>query len=251
MRLRRLAERWSDRVVALNHADLEEQVALGLAPREKYVVIPNGIDLRLFREEMNLTGRDGVRRSLGLSNGALTVAVIGRLTREKGHEVLLEALSRLAPDLSPVLLIVGGGPREPHLRLECRRLGIRSRVRFLGVRRDVPGLLAASDLVVLPSFYESGGLVLMEAMAARRPVIASRTGGVPDLVEDGETGLLVPPGEPEALALAMEQVLRNRSLAERIAQGGERKVIRDHDIERSASILQDLYNQLAQERGLT
>ncbi|MCZ6688412.1 MAG: glycosyltransferase family 4 protein [Planctomycetota bacterium] len=247
-RLRRLAERWSDRVIALNDADLQEQVALGLAPVEKYVVIQNGIDLSAYR---NLSDtREAARRSLGLANGTPAVAVVGRLTPEKGHDVLIEAFSRLAPDLEPVLLIIGGGPQESELRESSRRLGVESRVRFLGVRRDVPDLLAASDLVVLPSYYESGGLALMEAMAARRPVIASRTGGVPDLVQDGENGLLVPPGQADPLARAMERVLRDPALAERLAAGGHRKVTDHHDIDRSARILQGLYAQLIQEKGL-
>ena len=244
--LRRLAERWSDRVVALNRADLEEQVALGLGPREKYVVIPNGIDLGAYGDSRD---RAPLRKALGIGSGTQAVAVVGRLTREKGHEILIQAFSMISPDLRPVLLIVGGGPLEHRLRVETRRLGLASRVRFLGPRRDVPRLLAASDLLVLPSFYESGGLVLMEAMASGRPVIASRTGGVPDLVNDGESGLLVAPGEPGPLARAMERVLRDQGLAGRLAEGGRRKVIRDHDIEGSAAILEGLYSSLIEEKA--
>ena len=250
LRLRRLAERWSDRVIALNRADLEEQVGLGLAPRDKYVVVPNGIDLGLYRESVGPALRRRTRASLGLGNGAPAVAVVGRLTREKGHDVLLEAFARLPDDLGPVLLVVGGGPLKGDLREATRRLGVESRVRFLGVRTDVPGILAASDLVVQPSYYESGGLALMEAMAAARPVIASRTGGIPDLVRNEVEGILVPPGEPGPLARAMEKVLRDRGLARRLADAGRRKVTRDHDIDRTAEILDELYARLLAEKGV-
>ena len=250
LRLRRLAERWSDRIVALNQEDLEEQVALGLAPREKYVVVPNGIDLGVYESSANGQGRDEVRADLRIRGRTPTVAVVGRLTTEKGQDVLIRALARLGGRRAPVLLIIGGGPEEAALREMCRSLGVEERVRFLGVRTDVPVLLRGADIVVLPSRYESGGLALMEAMASGLPVIASDVGGVPDLIRDGEEGLLVPPGDPEPLADAIHRVIYNPRLAGRLAAAGRAKVRRDHTIDRTATILQGLYAKLLTEKRL-
>jgi glycosyltransferase involved in cell wall biosynthesis len=246
LRLRRLAERWSDRVVALNRHDLDEQVALGLAPRHKYVVIPNGIDLAVYEA----SPRGDVRRDLDLDRDAFVIAVVGRLTTEKGQDVLVRAVAGLPERQRPILMIVGGGPREMALRDLGRTLRIAERIRFLGVRTDVPDLLRAANLLVLPSHYESGGLALMEAMAAGRPVIASRTGGVPDLVQDGEEGLLVPPGDPGALTEAIRRVMEDPDLADRLGTAGREKVRRDHDIRRTTTILQGLYTQLLSEKGV-
>ncbi len=247
-RLRQLAERWSDRIVALNHHDLEEQVALGLAPREKYVVVPNGIDLRPYEASANGEPRAAMRSSLQVRGRTPVVAVVGRLTSEKGQDVLLQALARLDGRRAPILIIIGGGPEQGALREMSRALGVDGRVRFLGVRTDVPEVLRAADIVVLPSRYESGGLALMEAMASGLPVIASNIGGVPDLIRDGEEGLLVPAGEPEPLADAIDRVVRDPRLAARLAEAGKAKVRRDHTIERTARILQGLYTQLLAEK---
>ncbi len=191
--LRRLAESLSDRVVALTPADLEEQVALGLAPREKYAVIHNGVDPEPFRD---LPSRRGAGEPL--------VMAVGRLSPEKGQDVLLEALA-LLPGVRGAL--VGDGSLRPALEERASRPDLSGRVRFLGLRADVPACLAEADLFVLPSRYEAQGMVVVEAMMAGLPIVATRVGGVPGILEDGKTGRLVPPADPTAMAAGIRETL--------------------------------------------
>ena len=199
--LRRLAEACSSRVVALTPADLEEQVTLGLAPREKYAVIPNGVDPAPFAA---LPARAEARRALGLPPEAFLVVTVGRLSPEKGQDVLLEALAAThIADRSIQAVLVGDGPMRAALEARAAQADLKGRVHFLGLRKDVPTCLAAADLYVLPSRYEAQGMVVVEAMMAGLPIVASRVGGVPGVLEDGVTGLLVPPADPAALASAL------------------------------------------------
>ena len=208
--MRRLAESCADRVVALTPSDLEEQVGLGLAPREKYAVIPNGVDPAPFR---TLPSKGEARRALGLPVEGTYVIAVGRLSPEKGQDLFLEAIRRL-PGVQG--LLVGDGPMRKAWEAKAER------VRFLGLRPDVPLCLAAADLYLLPSRYEAQGMVVVEAMMAGLPIVATRVGGVPGLVEDGRTGVLVPPEDPGAWAEAISVLLgapaRARGLGEAAKQ---------------------------------
>lgn len=195
MALRKTSESLADRVVALTPADLEEQVALGLAPREKYAVIHNGVDPEPFE---NLPSKEEARRRLDLPPGVRLAGAVGRLSPEKGQDVLLEAAASL-PGLH--IALIGDGPMRSALEARAS-----SRVHFLGLRTDVPLCLRALDLFVLPSRYEAQGMAVVEAMMAALPIVASRVGGVPGLLKDGVTGILVPAGDPKALAAAISKV---------------------------------------------
>ena len=133
--------------------------------------------------------------------GSQIVGVVARLEPEKGHPTLLEAwpaVLRAVPDA--YLLIVGEGSRRDALEAQARELRIAHRVVFTGRRDDVPAVTAALDVAVLPSYREAQGLTILEAMALSRPVVASNVGGIPEMIEDGVTGLLVPPHDADALA---------------------------------------------------
>jgi glycogen(starch) synthase len=137
----------------------------------------------------------------------------------------VEFVGRLAPQK-------GVGPERPKLEREAKRIGVGDRVRFLGffAHDRLPAVLAHADLLVLPSLYEELGTVLLEAMQAALPIVASRTGGIPDVIEDGINGLLVPPGEPEALAHAINHLLADRDLARRLSEGARERA-KDYDWE--------------------
>lgn len=192
-------------------------VARSVVPAGRLLVVPNGIPAASYERPPGTGAR--VRRTLGVAPGAFLWAVVGRLEAQKDHATLLSALRTVQRRHPPqTLAVVGDGPLRPALERRVRALGLHGSVRFLGMRDDVPDVLAAADALVLASRWEGLPNVVMEAMAASRPVVATRVGGVPELVEDGVTGHLVPPGDPSALAAAMLRVSR-APVADRTTMG--------------------------------
>ncbi len=189
-----------------------------------------GVDPALLQPRRD---RAAVRRELSLPEDAPVLVCVGRLAPQKDHPTLLAALALLPADV--LLLVVGGDPfgdGETRLADLAGRLGLGARARFLGIRHDVPDLLAASDLFVLPSLWEGLGLVFLEAMAVGLPIVASRVSAIPEVVEDGATGWLVPPGDPEALARAITAALGDP--AARASRGalGRRRLAERFGLER-------------------
>ncbi len=158
---------------------------------------------------------------------------------------MIDALATVAekrPDL--VTLLAGEGPLENSLRAQCATLGLGNRVRFLGYRRDVPELLEAADIVVLPSLYEGLPLVAIEALAAGRPMVATDVDGTPEVVIHERTGLLVPPANPLALAAAIERLNADPALAIRLASDGRKFVQENFAVQRQIEQTAALYSEL-------
>jgi glycosyltransferase involved in cell wall biosynthesis len=184
-------------------------------------VIENGIDLPAPPSET----RDVLRGRLGLDAGRQYITCVARFHPVKDHRTLLRAFERLAGETPQAdLLLVGDGQLRSALEEETNRLGIRSRVRFLGVRHDVPSLLGASDVFVLSSVSEASSLTLLEAMAARLPVVVTDVGGNPEIVRHDIEGLLVPRADPEQLAGALLRILGDPGLGRRMGEAGRRRV---------------------------
>jgi len=202
-------------------------VARGVVPQRRIAVVPNGIDPARYRADP--AARERVRSRLGLVD-AFTWLAVGRLEAQKDFVTLLRAFSVLrAP--GPVLLVAGTGSERDALEAIAFELGCGERVRFLGARDDVPELLAASDALALSSAWEGSPNVVLEAMVASRPVVATDVGGVRELVEHGRTGMVVPPRRPRALASAM-RALAGHSPARRAEMGaaGAAKAAREHSL---------------------
>lgn len=208
-----------DRIIAVSEWTRESFAALGW-PARRIVVIPNAVAVETFAGPAD----PQVRRSLDDGSGRPIALVPARLELQKGHRYLLEA-ARLLPGVR--FACVGEGELRDELTTEAVRLGVADRVDFLGFRRDMGALLRACDLVVLPSLQEGLPLALIEAMAAGRAVVATDIGGTRELVLGGETGILVRPEDPEALARAIEDVLGDPGLMERLASAGQRRAF-DH-----------------------
>jgi glycosyltransferase involved in cell wall biosynthesis len=167
----------------------------------------------------------GLRAELGIGPDERVVTSVGSLYPVKGHRYLLEAVPRiLASCPSTTFLIAGRGDCETALKAQARTLGIEARVRFLGLRGDVPALLAISDVFVQPSLSEGLSIAILEAMAAGSPVVTTRVGGNPELVADGDTGVLVAPADPGALAGAVGALLADPAEARRLGDNGRRHV---------------------------
>lgn len=203
----RLMSRFAHRVVGVSEQTSRQLVRWEKIDPRKVTTIENGVDGMPFRRSRD---PDAVRAALGLGPDALVVGTVARFQPEKGVDVLLRALpSVVREEPRAVCLIVGYGPAEPELRELALELGLGERVRFLGARSDVPELLSTFDCYALPSRREGLPMVILEAMAAGCPIVATRVGGVPGAIEDGETGDLVPPEEPAAMAAAILAQLRD------------------------------------------
>jgi len=148
------------------------------------------------------------------------------------------------------VVIAGGGDLEEYLRDLASEVGVADRVHVLGPRKDVPALMHAIDVFAMPSIWEGFGLVLLEAMAAGRPIVASRVATIPEVVVDGETGLLVPAGDPVALADALAQLAHDPALARRLGEAGRERLRQHFSIEKMVGDTELLYRELMDERGV-
>ena len=236
-----------DAFVAMSRAIEEEMAAAGVE-RRKIHRIPHGVDLEVFRPA-TAEDRDALRRRLSLPPGRLLVYT-GRLLRGKGLESLLEVfieLSSRLPDL--VLLLVGSGAGqtlsiEAELLARVKAADVGSRVFFAGRVDNVADYLRASDVFVFPSEFEALGISLVEAAACGLPCVASRTGGIVDVVEDGVTGLLHEPRDRPGLRSALERVLGDDGLARALGGAARRRVERDYDWNHSVERYRALFEGL-------
>jgi len=230
------------RVAAVSTAERGRLVRAGV-PADRVVVIHNGLDTDMLRSRVRRS-RELVRARLGVRSGELVALAIGRLRPVKGHDVLLKAWALLQQEQFPARLwIAGDGYWREWLWQRARELGLGRSVTFLGYRDDVPDLIQAADLVVSASRDESFGLVLLEGMALGRPVVATAVGGVPELVVDGETGLLVPPEDPEALATAVRRLLSDPVLAAQLGMAGVARARSQFSLDATARQLAQLYRE--------
>jgi glycosyltransferase involved in cell wall biosynthesis len=186
------------------------------------VTIYSGIDFKLFRKNVDVKK---MKRDLNLAEDACLFGTVTRLDPIKGNDILIEAMGRvLSRHPSARLLIVGDGSEETKLKEQCQSLNISDKVIFSGYCSNVSDFIHVMDVFVLPSFNEGMGRVIVEAMACGKPVIASRVGGIPELVNDGEDGMLVPVRDQEALARAMASFAEDREKAVLFGQRGREKV---------------------------
>jgi glycosyltransferase involved in cell wall biosynthesis len=214
---------WTDRIVCLTEAERQDHLRFRAGPPEKFEVIHSGVDIERFRAA-RLTSSPHMRRALGLPEDGPLVGCIARLVPIKGVHHLLEAVALVRAAVPQAAVVfVGDGPLRDQLQRRAAALGLDGAVVFLGLRRDVPEIVALCDVVVLPSLNEGMGRAAVEAFAAGRPVVGSRISGIQDVIIDGQTGFLVPPADSDALAHAIIRYLTNPGLADamgRRAQAG-------------------------------
>lgn len=231
-----------DRVISVSEQARQYHVDISGAPEGQVITIHNGIDLSGFPSMFQTHERDAVRAELGIPPDAIVLATVAVLRPQKGIQFLIRAMPEiLASNPQTYYLIVGSGSHQKALREEVYKAGIGERVIFAGMRKDVPQLLAASDVFVLPTLTEALPTVLAEAMAARLPVIASRVGGVPEMVADGQNGVLVEPEDLSGLASACIQLLNNPEQRAAMGAQGWKIVNQRFNIERQVDQLKELY----------
>jgi glycosyltransferase involved in cell wall biosynthesis len=189
---------------------------------DRISVIPNGVETREFEA---LPTRTQARAELGLDENTMAVGLVGRLHHLKGADYLIEAMPRVLackPDVK--FALIGAGPEEQSLKALAEKRGVSDGVLFAGYRRDARRLMSAFDIVVLPSRDEAQSISLLEAMACRRPVVAANVGGVPEVVDDGITGLLYPAGDVHALAEAILALLNDGARRKAMGEAGRQRV---------------------------
>jgi glycosyltransferase involved in cell wall biosynthesis len=243
----RLLLRWTDRLICVAQNDFDLGSRSGVINPTKSVVIRNGIDVHHYGSNRRLS--DVGNRDKGNSNHKI-VGTIGRLHVQKGHAYLIEAAKLVVEKFpSTVFQIIGDGELRQSLERRSRTLGIENNVQFLGTRPDVPELLAHMDVFVLPSLWEGMPIVILEAMAARKPIVASDVDGVSEIVLDKEDGILVPPKNPEKLAQVIILILTDQDLAECLGQRGFDKVVSQFGIDTTVARTQELYDSVLEGQG--
>ena len=242
---RRFALRWSWRnsrafVAVSDHGRTQMQTRLGL-PEDGVRVIPNGVPARPG-------DRERTRRKLGVDDDEVLILTVGNLRRRKGHAVLIQALAELqrAGCGAPFqLAIAGDGRQRENLTQLTRELGLGERVHLLGHRDDIPDLQAAADIFAMPSYWEGMPLAILEAMIIGKAIVASRVGGIPEILREGESGLLVPAGDPLALAGALRRLIEDPAQRERIGAAARQSAEADFHV----SVMADRYEHLYRSPG--
>ena len=212
-----------------------------IEPR-KLVTIPNAIDVQQYELNMDVEQK---KRELGLGSSHSILGVVGRLHKQKGHIYLLKAMRQIIKEYpGAVLLVMGDGPLRMRLRQVCSKLLIHMYVKFLGLRHDIKEITALIDVFILPSLWEGMPNVLLEAMALGRPIVATRVGGVDEMIEDGTSGVLVPPADKKALAEAVIHLLGRPDKGRGLGQMARKQVARRFPIEGMVKRTEKLYEEL-------
>ncbi|HUZ82384.1 MAG TPA: glycosyltransferase family 4 protein [Gaiellaceae bacterium] len=246
----RALARHTNRLIAVGPEVRDDLVELGVAPAEKFSVIRLGIDLE--SRVLTIDRRAEFRHLFGIPEERFVVGWIGRMTAIKRVPDILAAFKALRErGVDATLCLVGDGPDRDAIEQLAYELGIVRDVLFVGYQRDVAPYYAFFDAFLLPSANEGTPVVAIEALAAERPVVATRVGGVPDVVDDGEDGFLVDVGDIQALAERLEQLARDPGLRARMGKAGRERVVPRYRVERLVDDVDTLYRELLTEQGLS
>lgn len=246
--LYRLTDILSDFSTQVSQAGLERYVSVGAVPKHKICYIPNGVDTERFRPDTK--SRKQFREALKVGSDFTWLAV-GRFDIQKDYPNMLRAFARVAQERSDtMLIIVGDGPLRPEMEMLARDLGLKDRVRFLGIRRDIRELMNAADAYVMSSAWEGMANVLLEASAARLPIVATDVGGNREVVHDGETGFLVPLKEPNTLSESMIHLMDLSEGARwRMGIAGRQYIENNYSLDRVTDMWEGLYWKLLSRKG--
>ncbi|MCU7906632.1 MAG: glycosyltransferase family 4 protein [Candidatus Thiodiazotropha sp. (ex Epidulcina cf. delphinae)] len=240
-----LAAKWKyrlyDRVIPISQGIAEVMLREGV-PEEKLVCVRSAVDVEAFQQACD---RAWFSKTFGLAEDALVMAVVAQLIPRKGHRYLLEAMPRLLeafPNLR--LLIFGRGPLAVELEAQIAEMQLQRQVILAGFREDLPAILPCLDLLVHPALMEGLGIALLQAASAGLPIVAVDAGGMPEVVEDGVNGRLIPAGNAEALGDALRQLLADEPLRRRMGASGREKMRRHFSVERMVEGNLGVYREL-------
>lgn len=239
---RKLLPLWGDRVIAISRAVERHLTKDWGVAASRVAYVPHGVE-RLYEDEEIRRLRAEARRELRILPGSVLVGALGRLSPVKGYHVLAEAMAFLK-ETPAELILIGDGPEAGRLDTIIRARGTASRMRRIPAIANHHAILHAFDIFCAPSLQEGLGLAAMDAMARGTPVIASNVGGLPDLIRDGETGRLVPAGDPQALAAAIRELAADASARARLGSAGRRFVEREFTLNRMIDGTEQVYAEL-------
>lgn len=232
----------TDMIVCVAEDDYNLAIRSGLIKKNKSAIIYNGIDVKRFK--VSQTQKREVINSEKKSE-RLVIGTIGRLHEQKGHIYFLQAVKFILSEYPKMRFhIVGDGDLREQLERLAQQLGIINSVRFLGSRMDIPEQLAKMDIFVLSSLWEGLPIVLLEAMAARKPIVSTSVNGIPEILQDGKSALLVPSRDSQALANAIKMLIQDTGLSKRISNCAYRLVCQKYDMKIMISHTENIYNKL-------
>jgi len=235
-----------DAIIAVSEA-VRRVLIEGSIPCERIETIPDGTDLSLYRG----TTSDALRTELHLDSGDFLAGTVANLSEDKDLRTLILAAGILREKVPPIhFVVVGRGPLEAELKRLAGEIRVEDTVHFLGFRDDVPQILASLDVFVLPSLQEGLGSVILDAMACGLPVVATEIGGIPEVVEEGKTGFLIPAEDPASLADAVLRLSKDRDLAGELGRRGRESVQQNFSVQSMVDRVILLYERLAKQKGI-
>ena len=230
-----------DRIIAVSD-EVQKEILNSRVVNSKVSIIDNGIDIDRFTDSFNI---DNIRKDFNIKSNLKVVGTIGRLSEEKGHSLFLNAAKLVVERYSDIkFIIVGDGPLKRKLQESVLDLNLQNHVVFTGIRNDIPRILTLFDIFVLPSLTEGLPMVLLEAMAAKKPIVATNVGNIPKLILHNITGLLVNPNDVYGLTEAIKALLNNKEKADLFALNSFAKVLRDFSSESMAKQYMEIYKDL-------
>lgn len=213
----------TDRIITLTDSEKQEHVDFRIAPSEKFITIHSGVETKRFFE-VTPENAKRIRDELNIPQDCILIGTVGRLVKVKGHKYFIQAAHKILKShqlyKGVKFIIVGDGPLIDDLKREANSLDISNAVIFTGWRNDVPAIMSAFDIFVLTSLNEGMGKVLVEAMLLRKPIIGSRVGGIPDLIRDGENGILTSPASPDELSEAIIDLIKSEEKRGKMGEKG-------------------------------
>lgn len=239
--LEKVAAKFTDKIVTLTERGKEPYLDFNIGKNEQFTHIYNGIDINAF----HMKGKIDVlqkKKGLGLLDSHVVGTIVGRLVPVKGHFYLIKSIRIVVNEFPNVrFLFVGDGILMPELKEQAKDLGVLDFIKFLGTRDDVAQILACTDIFLLSSINEGFGIAIIEAMSMKKPVVATNVDGIPEIVDNGKTGILVHPKDPEAFAYAVIKLLRNKELAVSMGIKGYEKAKNEFDILSTVKKTERLY----------
>jgi len=244
--LDRLTERYVDRFIVVSEVLKETLIKGHKIPPYKVVRIYNGIEIGQYRHDATYAD---LRKEWGVPSHVPLIGAIGRLVWQKGLTHLLQAMPLVFQEYPDTrLILVGDGPLQEDLRDQVRDLGIEASVFFVGFRIDIPAVLAALDLLVVPSVLEGFPMTTLEAMAMAKPIVATDINGIREEIHNGKTGILMPPADPQALAEGIKQMLKDRTQAKNLGTEARKHVEEMFDIKQQVALHEEVYEELLKSR---